>query len=135
MAGTVVRAFRKQFFDFSKIQGVQSITVAEHINVAGWSFMAIATRVHSADMSSPSLSIEFDFYKDGQTDEDPGMIFTSNPVITTTLNGPVASPSLWMSSIGGSYGPALTIVLKANNGALLPFTATISMDLVLRNPD
>jgi len=138
MAGTIVQAFPKRAFDFSQLNGIQQQgnPIAERINVAGWAKCSIVARVHAANIVNGSQFINFEVYRDGYAEEDPGADFKSL-LYTVSLVGPVVAPSLVNPVlIPPGFGPFLKILVRASNAAFpTPLTATVSMSLMLRNPD
>lgn len=135
MAGLVIRALPKRLFDFGNaaLGSIPQVIVKERIDISQYIDCMVALRVHAATLAAGN-SISFDVFGDGLTTEDPGLIFrTSNALFPSS---PITSSGTALLTYGGTVrGQYATLLVSGTKSVAGSITATVSIDLVLRNPD
>jgi hypothetical protein len=137
MAGEIIKILPKRLFNFSglAVGSTQVVTVAERVDISRYIDCMVALRSHGTDLSGGTIT--FDVYGDGYTLTDPSLTFrTSAPLFASiTVPGfPASTPQL--RTFGGTArGEFAALQVTATRTAPNPLLATISIDLILREPD
>jgi hypothetical protein len=144
MAGLLINLVPKRVFDFGPlITGqVQSLVLAERINILQYCDGILVVRVHSVSLDGGNMALQL--LPDGYTSRDPqifqgaaGSYYSPGIIIS---GGPsfFAGMVLCGASVAGQlHGEYAMLVIQAARtiDPPAPVTATLSIDLVLRSPD
>jgi len=146
MASLLLNILPMRVYDFSSVLTNQSqtVTVAERIDISQYCDGVMIVRTHSADCSGGG-SILVQAVADGYTRDDPTISFQFASVyfsLPIGITGVVTVPTVQASAgaqagFGGAglTGQYAAMLLTASQGLGGSLKATLSIDLLLRNPD
>jgi hypothetical protein len=133
MAGIVQTILPKRLFDFGNlaVSATQTLVVLERIDISQYDDAILVVRTHDASLAGGTISAFL--VTDGWCDEDPAISFIGSSAIA----GPVtiaAGPSLGISG-ASIFGQFAALIVSGSRSVGSPLSATLSIDLCLRNPD
>jgi hypothetical protein len=105
--------------------------VVERIDVSQFIDAVLVLRTHAANLTGGVIQVFLS--ADGFTEDDPDLIFVpATPLISLNVTSPAPQLSTQLTTIRGHYA---TLGILGQRNSANPLSATVSVDLVLRNPD
>jgi len=132
MAGKLVRLLPKTFFDWSGLQipATQNQLLLQRIDLTGWTEASLILRTHAANLTGGSIL--FFLQSDGQTDQDPGVLFQGAGWFAGVF---ATTPAPGLTVTGGAIkGESGLLIIQGSHSIAGPLNATVSLDLLLRAP-
>lgn len=136
MAGTVHNVITRRQFIFSNVSASNylEIPLVRAIEVSDAKAIDVVVRVHALTVSS-TATITIRTRAVSLTSEEPDVDFTNSTELgTVTLDTTVTAPALVLGSLTAPWGHMIRMVVRGTQpGAAVTLTATLSIDLVLRD--
>jgi len=143
MAGEVFRAVAKTTYDFASMAVGTSLAMplGEPIDALQYTDAILVVRVHAVTITGTN-DIRIGLFPDGFLEGSGVAYFGTLPIVTpdiftvqvlTSLAGLVPPVAVVMG--GQAVGPALSVGLQVNRLMAGSLSATVSVDVCMRNPD
>jgi hypothetical protein len=133
MSGVRLQLVPKRFYDFGTLQlsQAQTLFVVERIDVSQYIDAVLVLRTHAVNLTGGTIQVFLS--ADGFTEDDPDLVFVpTTPLISLNVTSPAPQLSTQLATVRGHYAVLGIVGQRTSNFAL---NATVSMDLILRNPD
>lgn len=133
MSGVVHSVITKRAFTFSSLTnaGDMEVVLVRAMDVTDAKDITLSVRVHSRTVSGGSIQVIARAIS--LTSEEPDVDFLSagSDLATITLNA--SAPTLHLASLSTPFGSMIRILVKGTGATASTITATISIDLVVRD--
>ena len=139
MAGQIIPLFSRRTFDFSKLQGSQTIPVpiVKAVDVSQYTQATLEVRVHSMTISGGSAYIRVKLYTTAPSAEDPGRDFVYGSAVATTsnLSSSNTAPTLLVAQVSSGFGGMLAVAVEGEQpgSPVVSLTADLSAQLVVKS--
>lgn len=136
MTGTVHTVITRRQFTFTNVSGSNTLDLplVRAIDVTDAKAIDVVVRVHALTLSS-TATITIRTRPVSLTSEEPDVDFTNTTELgTITLDTTVTAPALLVTSLSGTWGHMIRILVRGSQPAsTVALTATLSIDLVVRD--
>ena len=137
MSAIVQNVITRRQFTFTNVAAGNTLDVplVRALEVTDAKAIEVMVRVHALTVSS-TASISVRCRAVSLTSEEPNVDFTNTTELgTITIDNTVTAPALLLASLTGPWGNMIRIFVRGSQpgGAAVTLTATLSIDLVLRD--
>lgn len=136
MSGVVHNVITRRQFVFTNVSANQTLDVplVRAIDITDAKAIDLVVRVHALTVSS-TASITVRTRAVSLTNDEPDVDFTNTTELgTATLDSAVTAPALVTATLSGTFGHMLRVIVRGSQpGSAVTLTATLSIDLVVRD--